>query len=94
MNESLSTLTCPNCGGAIELQIRKVMRQNASIEDVKNRLEEWIEQVDVTESDDSILVTPKGYLGKELWYQINNALRQLYAEWVSAGKESRWVIKS
>jgi hypothetical protein len=94
MNEDSLMLKCPSCGEAIELQIRKAMKKPASIEDVKDALKELIEQVNLTESDDSILVTPKGYLGKDLWYQINDALKPFDTQWVSAGKQSKWVIKS
>lgn len=93
MSENASTLRCPNCGELIELTIRKAPIQPASIENVKGALSEWIDQVDVTESDDSIVVTPKGYLGKKLWHQVNNALKPFDTEWISAGKESRWIIK-
>lgn len=93
MSESSLMLRCPNCGEAVEIKIGRVTKQLASIEEVKAALDEWIDQVDIAESGDSITVTPKGYLGKEPWYQINNALKQFDAEWVSAGKESKWVIK-
>ena len=93
MDKNSLTLRCPNCGELIELTIRKAPIQPASIENVKGALSEWIDQVDVTESDDSIVVTPKGYLGKKLWYQVNNALKPFDTEWISAGKEGRWIIK-
>lgn len=94
MSESSLMLRCPNCGEAVEIKIGKVTKQHPSIEEVKAALDEWIDQVDVTESDGSIVVTPKGYLGKEPWYQINKALKTFDTEWISAGKESRWIIKS
>ena len=93
MSESSSKLRCPSCGEAMEIRISKVTEQHATIDDVKGALEEWTDQVDVSEGDGSITVTPKGYLGKELWYQMNSALKPFGAEWVSAGKESRWIIK-
>jgi len=94
MGENFSMLRCPNCGEAIEIRISKSNRKSASIEEVKDVLQEWIDRVDITESEDSIVVTPNSYLGKGLWYEINEALKTFDAEWVSAGKESRWIIKS
>lgn len=93
MSENLSTLSCPNCGEPIALQISKVAKQPASGQEVKRVLDEWIDDVDMTEEDGSIVVTPKGYLGKEIWHQINNALKTFDTEWESAGKESRWVVQ-
>lgn len=78
----------------MELQISKVKKQPASIEDVKEVLDDWIKDIDITEENGSLVVMPKGFLGKEIWYKINNALKPFDTEWVSAGKESRWVIKS
>ncbi len=93
MSEKSLTLRCPSCGEQIALQVSRVPKQPASIENVKGALDEWIEDVDVTEEDDSIVVMPKAFLGKELWFQVNNALKTFDTEWVSAGKESRWVIR-
>lgn len=93
MSESSLTLKCPNCSEAIELQISKVKKQPASIEDVKEVLGEWLDDLDITEEDECIVVMPKAYLGKELWYKINDALKPFDVEYVSAGKESRWVTK-
>ena len=33
------------------------------------------------------------YTSKEVWTQINQALKQLGYEWVSAGKDSHWRLK-
>jgi hypothetical protein len=93
VSEGPLTLSCRNCGEPIGLRISKVAKQHASIQDVNNALAEWIDQVDVSESDGSIMIRPKGYLGKELWFEMNNALKSLGAEWVSAGKESKWIIR-
>jgi uncharacterized Zn finger protein len=94
MDKNSLTVKCPNCGEIIELAVIKVPKLSASIEGVEEAIKEWIDQVDVTRSDDSIVITPKEFLGKKLWYQINNALEKFGAEWVSAGKESRWIIES
>lgn len=91
MNKKSLTLSCPNCGEPISLQVSKVAEQSM-IDEVKDTVDDWIEDVDITEKNGSVIVTPKGFLGKDIWYEINEALRPLDAEWVSAGKESRWVI--
>jgi hypothetical protein len=59
---------------------------------VEEAIKEWIDQVEITESDDCISIMPKEFLGKQ-WYQVNNALEKFGAEWISAGKESKWIIK-
>jgi hypothetical protein len=93
MNEAFLTLRCPNCGEPIELAIRKSHRKPISVDDVKEAIKEWINQVDVSQSDGSIVINPKEFLGKKLWQKINIALQEFNAEWISAGKESRWMIK-
>lgn len=93
MSGNSLTLSCPNCGEPIALQANKVTKKTASIKEVKETLSEWIDNVDVIEEDDCIVVMPKAYLGKELWYKINEALKPFDVEYVSAGKESRWEIR-
>jgi hypothetical protein len=92
MGEAL-TLRCPNCGEPISLQISKVIEQCSLIDEVKKTIDDWIEDVDITEEKGSVIVMPKGFLGKDIWYEINDALNSLDAEWVSAGKESRWIVR-
>ena len=91
MNENSLTLSCPNCGESISLRVLKVEEQSVG-DKVKDTIDDWIEDVDITEENGSVVVMPKGFLGKETWFEINEALKPLDAEWVSAGKESRWVI--
>jgi hypothetical protein len=93
VNANSLRVKCPNCSETIELTIRGVLKTLSSTVDVKEAMEEFVDHVDITESDDSIVITPRGFLEKKLWYQINNSLEKLGAEWVSAGKESRWVIR-
>ena len=88
------TMECPSCGAPISLQISKVKKQSSVIAEVKKTIDDWIEDVDITEENGSVIVIPKGFLGKDVWYEINDALKSFDPEWVSAGKESRWIIKS
>jgi hypothetical protein len=39
-----------------------------------------------------LIVKPLAFLGREVWYEINDMLKSFNAEWVSAGNESRWII--
>jgi len=71
-----------------------VTKQPSLIAEVKKAIDDWIEDVDITEENGSVIVMPKGFLGKDVWYEINGALKPFDAEWVSAGKESKWAIKS
>ena len=93
MNKNSLTLSCPSCGQPISLQFSKVTEQPL-IDKVKDTINDWMEDVDITEENDTVVVMPKGFLGKDVWYEINDALKSLDAEWVSAEKESRWIIKS
>lgn len=93
MGENSLMLRCPNCGEAISLQVSKVTEQSSLIDKVKSTIDDWIEDLDITEENGSVIVMPKGFLGKDIWYEINDALKSFDAEWISAGKESRWVIK-
>ena len=93
MSRNSLTLSCPSCGQPISLQVSKVAEQSL-LDKVKDTVDDWIEDVDITEENDAVVVVPRGFLGKEVWYEINDALKSFDAEWVSAGKESRWVIKS
>lgn len=94
MSEKLLRLSCPNCGEPINLQVLKVTEQSSLIDRVKDIIEDWIEDVDITEENGSVIVTPKSFLGKDVWYEINDALSSLDAEYLSAGKESRWIVRS
>lgn len=93
MNKNSLTMSCPSCGDPISLQVSKVAEQSSLIAKVKETIDEWVEDVDITEEDSSVVVVPKSFLEKDVWYKINDALKSLNGEWVSAGKESRWIIK-
>lgn len=93
MNEKSLTLRCPNCGEPISLQVLKVTEESSLINEVKRTIDDWIEDVDITEENGSVIVMPKGFLGGDIWHEINDALKPFDVEWVSAGKESRWVIR-
>jgi DNA-directed RNA polymerase subunit N (RpoN/RPB10) len=96
MGERLTVVRCPYCGKQIGLNTVSYLTKletKLSAEQVKDAISNWIEDLDVIEEEGSIAVIPKNYLGKEVWQEINNALKPFNPEWISAKKESRWVIK-
>jgi len=91
-------LLCPHCGKPIEVVIAKTKSTPEAkiplIDQIKGALGERMENVDVAEKNGTVTVTPKGFLGRDLWQRINDALKEFEPEWVSAGKESKWVVKT
>jgi hypothetical protein len=47
--------------------------------------------LNIEESEEAILVSPKKFLG-DLWGPVNDALRSLGGTWIREGRESRWEI--
>jgi len=97
----LSRIECPHCGNQIAIQVIKPepkvetkTETTVTINDISLALNEWADCIDIVEQDNAIVITPKGYLGKDVWAEINNSLKPFNAEWISAKKESRWMIKS
>jgi hypothetical protein len=90
MNEKFTVVKCPYCGKRIGLTKLETKR---TAEQVKVAISNWSEDLDVVKEEDFIAVIPKNYLGTEVWQEINNALKPFNPEWISAKKESRWVIK-
>jgi len=94
MERTLSTFNCPYCGKPIGIcTVTYTSKTQSLIDQVRNTIKEWREQLEIIQNEQTITVTPRGYLGKETWYQINEVLKSFDAEWVSAGKESRWIIR-
>jgi len=96
MEEKLTSIECPHCGNPITIQVIKTepkVDEPLTIDAVKSAISKWADCVDVVEQDNAIVITPKGYLGRDVWQEINDALKPFEAEWISAKKESRWIIK-
>jgi hypothetical protein len=88
------TLQCPYCKKPLEVEIAKTESNRMTLlEKVKHALTKSLNSVDITETNGIVVVTPRGFLGREVWQQINETLKQFNPEWVSEGKESRWIIK-
>jgi hypothetical protein len=89
------TLNCPYCGKPLEIAIaktRSLTDTRTLIDQLKRILGKTLNNLDVVEENEAVIITPKGFLGRELWQQINDALKPFGPEWISAKKESRWVI--
>lgn len=64
-----------------------------TVEEVKSALGEYEDVLSISEEDEGIVVQPVSYLGKEKFATIASEVRELGGEYVSAGKESRFIIK-
>lgn len=97
MKEKMAVFNCPYCGKKIGISsyITKLNETQAKlIDQVKNAISKWVDELDIIEKEGTIAITPKAYLGKDVWHEINDSLKAFNPEWISAGKESRWEIKS
>jgi hypothetical protein len=48
--------------------------------------------ITITESQKGFRLEKAGYLETEVWQKINNKIQQLGGRWVSAGKDSHWIV--
>ena len=62
------------------------------VESVRSRLAEYLEDINVSEEAEGIVVKPTGYLGRDKFASIAAIVRELGGNYVSAGRESRFVI--
>ena len=99
-------VTCPECGSNIGIFLTPAMAPPEAekppekimvlkLEGFKERLVS--EEVDlsllrVMEDEDKFIISPGGYLGEQ-WRPINDTIRSMGGQWVSAGKKSRWEVK-
>ena len=63
-----------------------------TVESVRSRLAEDLKEVSVSEEADGIVVRPTGYLGRDKFASIAAIVRELGGNYISAGKESRFLI--
>ena len=59
---------------------------------VRSRLSEYLEELDVSEEPEGIVVKPKGFLGRDKFASIAAIIEEFGGEYISAGKESRFLI--
>jgi len=62
------------------------------LESIMSELEEYREDIEIREEADKIIVKLKGYLGREKFAAIASIIKGLGGEYISAGKESRFII--
>jgi len=68
-------------------------KEALSVQRVKSLLDPaWIPKLEIRQEADKVTVKPTTWLGKDLWRQINEALKQVGFNWISAEKESRWQL--
>lgn len=63
-----------------------------TVESVKARLEEYLEELEVSEEAEGIVVRPKGFLGRDRFASIAAIVEAMGGRYISAGKESRFLI--
>jgi len=98
-------LTCPFCNQTFPLEIgisKEAFKDkpkatiNISVEDVCQALPQDILPnltVAINKQDaKTIHIVPKKYLGKENFYKVSEAVKNLKGEWVSQGKHSYWWV--
>ena len=56
-----------------------------------NNLGKRINKVSIVNEGDSIRVSPRGWIDKHIWREINDILRLHKFAWLSNGKDSCWL---
>ena len=56
-----------------------------------NNLGKRIKKVIIVNEGDSIKITPRGWIDKQIWREINDILRLHEFSWLSNGKDSCWL---
>lgn len=100
-------LTCPFCNQTFPVEIG-ISRQaykdkheqtatiKTTVEDVKTMIPQDVLpdlNVAVNKQDPkTIHIVPKKYLGKENFYKVTKAVKNMQGEWVSQGKHSYWWV--
>jgi len=79
----------------LEAEKRAVEPRSLTVADVQVTLgAELSKELKFSEREDAVVVTPKRWLGRELFHQIVEKLETLgTVEYVPAGKQSHWVVK-
>ena len=63
-----------------------------TVESVSADLSPYIDDLDIAEDEENIVVMPKRYLGRKRFSEIAELMRELGGNYVSAGKESKFLI--
>lgn len=75
----------------IARQFEKECKRNLLKNLLENLLGKEIEKVTIINEGDSIKVTPKGWIDKAIWREINDILKLHEFGWLSSGKDSCWL---
>ena len=79
--------------GSVESKSVMVEAPRVSVSDVIGELsKDLLEQVDVADAGDRIIVSPKQFLGSDVFAKISRIVEGFGGQYVSDGKSSRWVI--
>jgi len=79
--------------GDLEITITvKPIKKVITIAEVRAQLSEYADDLSIAEEAEGFVVRPVGYLGKEKFAAIAGKVRELGGTYISAGKESRFVI--
>ena len=68
-----------------------LIKQSATKPNFVNNLGNRIKKVTIVNEGDSIKVTPKGWIDKQIWREINDILRLHKFSWLSNGNDSCWL---
>jgi hypothetical protein len=62
------------------------------LETLRTRLAEYVHELAITKEVTGITVTPNAFLGREKFVAIASIIEELGGHYISAGKESRFLI--
>ncbi|MFW6117434.1 MAG: hypothetical protein ACOC6G_02495 [Thermoproteota archaeon] len=75
----------------ITLTVQSV-RKATNLAEVQSQLREYADDLSISETEEEIVVKPEGYLGRGKFKEIAAKMRELGGTYISAGKDSRFVI--
>jgi hypothetical protein len=64
-----------------------------TVESIKRDLSTYLKDLDISEDDEKVVVTPKRYLGHKKFVSISSLVEEIGGTYVSAGKKSRFLIE-
>ena len=68
-----------------------LIKQSATKPNFVNNLGKRIKKVTIVNEGDSIKVSPRGWIDKQIWREINDILKLHKFAWLSNGKDSCWL---
>jgi len=76
----------------IPIELPVLIKPSLTVELVKKDLDLYLEDIDITEDDENMVVMPKRYLGRDKFAPLAEIIRDLGGSYVSAGRESKFLI--